>query len=133
MLALRSLGLWTEHSLSVRNASAVGVVLVALVCSTSCMTESGEYIAIPGDRPLVTVTGAVRNEGNVQCLSGLKVSRAIALVGGSPNGSVAYIHRSGRAILVDLKRLGERGYDPTLEPGDRLQVLADQEESGGNK
>ena len=102
------------------------VVLVGPVLCVSCRTHTGVCVPLPGARPVVTVIGEVDHEGNVLCLRGLTVSKAIKTVGGSSHGArSARILRSGEVIPVELERLGQDGYDPTLEPGDVLQVLKD--------
>jgi len=98
-------------------------ILVVAFCAATvsgCTTTPPQIIPFP-PRPIVTVVGDVRNEGDVGWHPALTVSDAVRRVGGPTSGRVARITHT-IPVVVSLDEAGPRGRDILLEPGDIIDV-----------
>lgn len=95
------------------------LILFCMAGGAGCASKH-LVIATGNSHRLASVIGAVQREGNVIACP---VSEALKLTRPLPNATSARIIRKGQFIPVDLKRIGQDGYDPVLEINDVLEVL----------
>ena len=96
------------------------------------LVRQGDVVTLrPLPRQFVYVAGAVREPGQREFHAGLTLTQALLAAGGltSPGGAVVNVTRqaadgrlaTARYVLAEIR--SGKTPDPTLRPGDRLEVL----------